>query len=208
MFGVKGWPDRALRNHIAFNDGTGTTPKDRKKELDAVLTNTEEGDWVPGKIGLSITLDGVDEFCRVTATTTTDFFSVALWVNLIVLPTATNDILSRQDGTGIGRSIIFSSTTGLIQSFLGGINTSTSFTATAGTFFHAGLTYNNGVLKMYIDGALRNTTNRTEENATGDYMLCTGKNVAVFTNAQIDDFRVFDRVLSDAEMLGLASLGV
>lgn len=209
MFGPKGWPDRALKHHITFNDGTGIIAKNRVREADAVLTSTIEGDWVTGKISSAMNFGGVNQFARITDTDTTDFFSIGLWVNASSIPVGSNDaIVAKQDGTGVGRSWILITQAASINVFIGGNAILTGFTVVPGTFFHVGVTYNNGDIRVFINGAFVNSAPRTEEDATGDYLVAAAKNFSTFADVIVDDLRIYDRVLSDAEMAALASLGI
>jgi hypothetical protein len=77
---------------------------------------------------------------------------------------------------------------------------------------HLGFSFNNGVLKLYVDGTERTTVKNTDLagasilNSTGTVTIggLVGGN---FANVSIDDARVYNAVLSDADFLLLAAGG-
>lgn len=84
-------------------------------------------------------------------------------------------------------------------------------TFTVGTWYHVAMTRDNSLVKIYINGTLINST------STAGYTITYSTNTVLgfigarvnsdqYFNGSIDDIKVYDRVLCDAEIVELSNL--
>jgi hypothetical protein len=131
--------------------------------------------------------------------------TISFWINSAQSATAYSSILQKSDFSTAGWVIQQSNaTTGLYLRIdtSGGTNqTYPAMTALDGTWHHIVFVLNNGSVAQYKDGTLANT---------GTYIPGTGFSIPTqslllnpgshFPNMLIDDFRIYNRALSSAEV--------
>lgn len=227
MFGIfKGFSEQGLIAHWPLDDGTGSTAKERKGRYDGTLFNMEEGDWVTGKIGGALEFDGVDEAVNSIAYSSLnallngiDTFTVAFWASATAFDTTsvafsmgvldslqvTNTITIRPyDSTAANGLRVHHNNATALYSALG--------TAPADGTFHHFAHVSNGATdhRGFVDGVLEGTStaSRTMTSSFGEITIASRNGNTGHYGGKIDDVRIYNRALSDAEIAGLASLGV
>ena len=78
------------------------------------------------------------------------------------------------------------------------------------TWYHVAGSYDGSAMRIFVNGVLESSTPITGNFNTDDRRLCIGSNVwgsdqpTIFTNASIDEVRIYNRALSDSEIMALA----
>lgn len=179
-------------------------------------TTTSSPPFAAGKLNNGIDLDGTADF--ITADSAwfdpdAGAFSIAAWVKAdTVGATGSERVIAHQlDGTGIGRTLLSSSssTPTKLNTFIGGTALQGSTTLTTGTWYHVCLTVSaGGSVNLYLDGSLNGgPATRTVESATGALLVGKHKNGTSFWDGIIDDFRVYSRELSASDVSDLYNAG-
>ncbi len=173
-----------------------------------------------GKIGQALSFDGVDDYVDTASNPigTTDAVTFGGWVKPVG---AGGPFFSRGSdcgGCGNGWSLYLDASSGgsaqasVVTTSAGAAQYTAGGTTTLadGTWYHVMGVWNPGVsIKVYVNGALEGTTNTATTNLrTSTVNLRFGRiNVTSWFSGMVDDFRVYNRVLSDAEIAKLYSAG-
>jgi hypothetical protein len=196
-----------LEAHWRFDENSGTTAGDSSGNgLTAALYNGVQ--FVPGKVGPAVHLDGIDDYAE-SPPTTLNFASeltVAFWVQLdSVSRSSKQNLITR--GTYIypfriemqGEKL----RTGLrtVDNGVSYLSSATSFEA--GRWYHIVLTYEPGNRALYIDGQSEGS------NApTGPLSISGGETVQMggvpggvdgWLDGRLDDVRIYSRAISSQE---------
>ena len=198
------------------------------------LTNMASDDWVSGQYGRALDFDGVDDLVEIENESRFDFertnrFSVCFWARLSTLtpvaqivasklrPTSPNEgyeIRFFNDAAGNSNAISF-----ILASNVGGGNFLTVIAAagalTVNSWFHVGVTYDGsssaGGVRIFLNGVELATTigsNSLSSSVLNDFQLRLGQRSAglnVFPlNGQLDDLRIYSRILLENEIRLLA----
>jgi hypothetical protein len=173
----------------------------------------------PGRIGQGLFFDGVDD--RVIADTSLipAIGSFSTWIK----PATTNTsgqadgvsyIFSMADFTDSSRFYIIQSGSGIQIRLGGSAQTSTLYTIEANAWYHLVLTWGSGNYTLYMNGlnvaqgSYTGLTLNCAVNTIGAYrdQGCGNTNLKDFFNGVIDDTRIYNRVISDAEVKRLYQL--
>jgi hypothetical protein len=190
-------------------------------------TNVTWTDDVRAAGGQTATFNGTSSAATTTSALvdTTSSFSVAGWVRLGVLPTATDMKFATQDGAdaagfelGVRRvgsplvpywSFLVKDTNSQASTTLVAVSPTAITTADVGRWTHVAGSFDAAEkkLKLYVDGALVASVDRTGTpwSATGKFAVGRGFAAAVatnFFNGSIADVQVFDRVLEPQDFTG------
>jgi Concanavalin A-like lectin/glucanases superfamily len=211
-----------------LDETSGTTAADSQGSNNGTLVNTPT--WVAGKINNALTFNGTTQYVNVPSSASlilSASWTVATWFKLTSLPGSNQffDLLTREDGTGNGNYalLIHDSAAGGGCGTTGGLadlqasyrnNAGTPGNAackadiiTTGTWYHAVGVYNSvaQTLSLYLNGVLVSSTAETLIPATTAGALTLGTSVVYSspTPGTIDDVRVWNRVLSAAEVSAL-----
>ncbi len=180
--------------------------------------------FAPGKADQAITLDGVDDYVLVSKPEALSFekdFTWSAWIKT----TGAGTIISRAPATGIwaqGGKALFVLTNGRLRldiGWVGNATTPASVLVNDDQWHHVAMTVKfgtaaNETVLIYIDGRLVSTVTNRDVNkypeaglavkigtASSDFPASPEKS---FFTGQIDDVRIYDRVISLAEVTGLA----
>ena len=227
VFGGISVPDTLtddLVGHWRFNDGPGhgTAADSSGNEYTGFLTNMDYVvPWVTGIRGTyAISLDGDDDAVIVDNETDLELetYTYAFWFNLDSGFTGGwRRILSKGTTAGCGarqpsfwmendgdRLLFQHSTAAGTCGNLWAIGN-----MELDTWTHIGLTSSgdNGEIRLFIDGQLNNSLDHNNDLITGTDDLYIGTPTAGGgAESMIDDVRVYDRVISDAEIEALAGI--
>ena len=189
---------------VSSYPGTGTLWTDiTNNNRNGLLVNGVTYDSSNGGL---MTFDGSNDYVSVTNFMgTLNTFTISHWVNLSFDQTG-RTIFSNFNPSGNGWVTgISDSTPNRLKFYLGGGNTlESSSNLVSNTWYYVVVTYNNGNPKIYINGALNNTTS-TSINFTGNYVYTNdigrlGNGGQTFAG-KIGSVQVYNRALSDAEVL-------
>jgi hypothetical protein len=196
----------ALVAHYAFDNNTEDSSGNGHHGT--VVGNPS---FVTGVTGMALALDGVDDYvdCGNNASfDITEEITLAAWIN-------TNDTGNDENNPYVGKGdrayAIKHSSANVIQFFIydgswltANTNVDDSFN---GIWHHVAGTYDGSELKLYVDGTLRATTIYvgTIDVRTNNLTIGTNSEVSGrFYDGAIDDARIYNRALSEAEILYLA----
>jgi hypothetical protein len=209
-------PASGLVGHWRFDASTGTLAADSAGSNDGTLVNMDSSDWVSGKIRNALDFDGSDDYVNAGNSSSvglTDNFTYAAWVKTEL----DSHVHSLYDKDSIGgdtsntAQIKIWSSNYLILHKNNGATTGTLNTIPQNTWTHIAVTYASGTSKFYINGDLDNTDNTVTGTFTATtydmYIGRRGNDTAENFNGQIDDVRIYNRVLSDGEIAELYNGG-
>ena len=126
-----------------------------------------------------------------------DNFTVGMWAKSDSF-TGANQLMLSQNGT-LGRSLMFRhGVSNSFRTFLGGSSTDISgvFAGQNGVWHHWAITYDGTKVRLYQNGVLGGSANRTGESTTGKLLIGSSKSATQFWNGMIDDIRVSMQVTS------------
>lgn len=185
-------------------DNQGLTP----------VTVTNNGAIVDnnGKIGKCYSFDGSDDYIRYTGVDISGWtqLSVSCWV---YFTSTLKNVFGFSDPNSYWQFIIYNNTLEIRDNGTGQSGTRKSYslgTNTADTWIHFCFTYNSGVVNIYRNGELLSTNNTGGTCFNSNVNICTiGSDWASGTSSycfpgKINDFRVYDHVLSVQEVKKLA----
>ena len=214
-------------NHWLMNETTATTTiSDAEGSDDGTSANNASTMTVTGKIGTALEFNGTDDVIVVTDSTTLDFstaLSVFAWIKPSSLGNA-DGIVTKYLSVGDKREWAFtpigvSGSSGKLVVTLGvsgGSATTTKQTTddlvvANGTWSHVGFTYNAGVVKIYVDGVVVDSTKigthiTSINNEAVDLEIGRFNNGTYFDGI-IDDVRIYDKVLTTSVIGALYNSG-
>lgn len=224
-----------LVGHWSFDEGRGTQVGDRSgnKNHGTFFDTDTEAVWVSGKYGTAVSLDGLNDRIHIPSTAPLKYtggnMTISVWVKPNINEVTTGDIISKPwNGNGRYNYRLSYQTNQRIQFHLQGATTyslsSTQTVPRGGAYRHIVATVSeNGVMKIYVDGIEDATANHTIESWTPSpadsnvplsigtlypYVPSgwAGSNSHAFMG-EIDDARIYDRVLSATEVRSLYSQG-
>jgi hypothetical protein len=193
-------------NNTSSYAGTGTTWYDLSGNgRHASLISSPSYEGFGG--GKYLSFDGSTNFATIPYTITDNLITVGFWYySKVFSSNASLDALISNYTSGIsGFDVrLNSSTTINLAISFSGSETGVSFgTIANNTWYYVVFTYDGATIKTYLDGVLKNSTNRvgTRDNGT---QICIGTS-AYDTNRRatcgIPQVMIYNRALSDAEML-------
>jgi len=192
-----------------LDDGAGTTARDSSNYGNhGTLMNGPQ--WVAGTINGALQFDGTDDYvdCGNGASlNVTDEITIAVWVK-------TNDAGNGEHNPYVAKGdqsyAMKHHPSNSIEYFIydGGwfvarYAVDNSFN---GVWHHLTGTYDGTDLKLYIDGTLETTTPHIGSIASSTYNVNLARNTQVtsrFYNGALDDVRIYNRALSDAQVQDL-----
>jgi M6 family metalloprotease-like protein len=210
--------------HWPLDESAGLTARDSYGNHNGTLTNMSEFNWISGALDNALVFDGVNDYIRVAdckgigggASRT-----CSAWVringassNMVILHWGANEA-GRQWLMGI-----FSD--GGFGIYAGGPLIKTTAAVDDGKWHHlAAVLYDDGSatldkVKLYIDGALQPVTFTSAQVidtavqadlSIGAYSP-SGSSMGSFYKGALDDIRIYDRALTDAEILESAAAGL
>ena len=193
----------SLLSSWEFNENTGTTAADKQGVSNGSITDAS---WATGINGSCLTFNGTSSnvnIPHVAALNPTDAITMMAWVKTRENKSAKIFQKGDWDGPGIG-----------IDKWLGwqvGIrmedNTTNSLLWGGGLpilndWYHLALTYDGAILKMYVNGQLKNSKAVTGKLKVNTRNISIGSDNASqkFFNGFIDDVKIYGTALSQTEI--------
>jgi len=208
------WSLDETTGDIASNEITGSETGN--------MTNTENEDWVSGKINNGIDFDGVDEFMNITSISKlpsgNQNFSFSVWVNSDTWDIDNMYILKWGDETpstdGEAMKFFYSNSgNGKVSlNFVGAYILDSPTVDLSGSWHHLAVVYSQGRnISLYVDGVINGSA-----IIGGDLIIPAGKSVYVGRyitasklpfDGQIDELGIWNRTLSSDEIVKLYNQG-
>lgn len=213
--------DAALAVWLKLDDAFGTVAKDSSANgTNGTLVGMESQDWISGKFGGALSFDNTDERVTVPNVIGADF-SVSFWMK-------TSAIFPLTDAPAQGASIFNADMPGNARDFIiagtrnaAGLNRISFQTGNPNTVLQGTTPVNtgqwihvvvtraqaSGEMKIYVNGTLQGTatgsTSILDQNPVISIGATPGSAVASY-EGDLDDIRLFSRVLAAGEIPGLA----
>jgi prepilin-type N-terminal cleavage/methylation domain-containing protein len=211
-----GLRDKGMVGYWSFDEGSGTTAYDRSgNNNNGTLINGPT--WTQGKVSSALSFDGTSNYVLVTNPSNNalnpSYITISAWFKTSFTSTNWRKIIGKGPDSSEVYSIYISPSNypypnychverqiGSQASF-----NSTGPTVTDGNWHNCVYTFDGSVEKIYVDGVLRNTQN-TSGTLTGN-----NENVSIgaekssttsmyYFDGLIDEVRIYNRALSDAEI--------
>jgi hypothetical protein len=219
-----GWrppPPPKMVAYWKFDEGQGTTANDSAGNNKGTIHGAE---WTAGRFNNALSFDGVDDYVEVPDDPSLRFmrsssFTISAWV-MPVLETENGYIICKMRGGGrrsvfgylaTWNSKISGFSFGAESSWKGYVLVQTGRnSAPVGSWYHVVGVYDDKDVKIYLNGELRGrrTFDLETGSTTPDKNLVIGamsyeSTIKAFFGGRIDEIRIYDGALSDAEIWAL-----
>ena len=196
------WKLDETSGSIAFD----TTPNAH----DAALNNFpgDDSQWVAGQVDGALSFDGINDYVSTphVIDPSAGPFTACAWVQSSV---PNRKILSQTNGSGTGRTWLYTDASGNLASFLGGVSMASYFHTTDGQWHHVALVWDGTRRYLYGDGNnLIPDAYFPPEACDGVLHIGATKNGTGTWNGLMDDVRIYDRALSPQEIADLHNAGL
>lgn len=180
----------------------------------ARLTATCSGKTCPksdasGRAGNALAFDGVDDYLTMphVLNPAETSFTAAAWFKAMTLPTNENKrILQQKDGTGVGRSWLYLTSSGQLATYLGGSQLASQQTVNAGEWHHAAVSYDGNLLTLYLNGEQATApVARNMESSDGQMLIGAHKALDRLFDGSIDEVVIYGEALSASEIYNIAN---
>lgn len=171
--------------------------------------------YTAGHTGMGLTFDGVDDRIDIANAPDLDTrarFTIAVWVNVPGAPLDFSCLVNKIFGSTNGDSYQLCVTPDAAMYFglNGGLVQSATLTIDPTNWHHVAASWDGAAMALYIDGGLSGTTPLISDAFdAGELVLGidvdNGTTIAPFTGT-LDDVRIYERVLSPAEIAALAGM--
>lgn len=193
--------------YYSFEDSTGTITTDFSgKGGYGTLTNMENSDWVDGKVGGALSLDGSNEYVAVPAVSglpAGSQFSISVWV----YPTAAKSypmIVSNTTGTDIELRLFQETLRPELIISAGGDDARSPDPITLNQWHHLVATYDGSwVSKIFVNGVLKDTGAKAAVAFVDFQIGARGGGTAYPFQGLVDEVRIYNRALSTTEVADL-----
>lgn len=197
----------------SFDEGAGTIVNDSSGQGNAGTLNNGVA-WVPGKNGRAASFDGVNDYIAIPNSASTNISGNALTLSMWINPQP----LASGDSVVIGKFWNTTMTSPYYQYGLelGGGNRTDFFVGTSsgqrganggttlpfGQWTHLAITFDGAQVRTYVNGTLVNTQALSATiTARGNAMnIGADASLAQFFHGMIDDLRIYNRVLTPAQI--------
>ncbi|HWM63912.1 MAG TPA: LamG domain-containing protein [Solirubrobacterales bacterium] len=199
-------PQAAPVAAYSFDQGQGEFVGDLAGEHHGALKNT---DWVRGKFGSAIYLDGSNDYVEVADATDLDLteeFTLETWVRPDVVD-SWEPVIWKGTETFYSYSLgAAGETPGVPEGFLADeasswVDVEGEEVLPANTWSHLALSFDGAHLRLYVNGELidKEVAPKNTENSNGP-LLIGATDEESFFNGRIDEVRIYDRALDAGEI--------
>jgi prepilin-type N-terminal cleavage/methylation domain-containing protein len=196
---------RGLVGYWSFDEGSGVSASDISENGHGATLHNGAA-WVEGKIGSAVSFDGSNDWVELAG----DFgisgsMTISLWFNT---PSKTTNRYFLDDRNPGSWWFIKNYTGGACGEIAGNICFEGRVMAAdsdwnVDEWTHLVVSENSSGAKMYINGALVDTGSGDNTSITTNLRIGTRYTNSGYFNGVIDEVRLYDRVLSDSEILRL-----
>ncbi|MEM7124821.1 MAG: LamG-like jellyroll fold domain-containing protein [Chloroflexota bacterium] len=202
-----------MQLHLPFDEAAGVTTFEDRSDNGYTTTCDAGTDTCPvagngGEYNAAATFDGTNDYLTVPQVLdpAATHFTAAAWFQPGAVGPGQLILLAQQTGTGTGRTWLGINPQGRLFTFLGGSGLSSSTPVTVNEWHHAAVSYDGQTIRVYLDGQLVNSQDRTMEASDGGIVIGVHKNLSgSFFAGKIDELIIIDRALSEAE-IGLLAI--
>jgi hypothetical protein len=207
-----------LMAHIPFDENSGNVASDVSgNNRHATLVNFDTNNsWIQGKIGGAIDLDGTNDYVTIPLAYP-DKFTIAFWLRSTSNHNAHLGRYTAQCAilAGAHSSLSWGLDGGKIKYFFirsgnHGASKASNNVVNHGNWVHLALAMNSNSHSLFIDGNLDfNHVGSTDISLASSSSINLGRLFGSnnYLPASFDDFRMYDRVLLDSEILAIKNLG-
>lgn len=203
-------PSPIIHWKLDENTGTSTSSDSSGNGYNATLNSIVDGNWVPGKLGSALDLDGSSDFISLADNPilTQKTMTWEMWFNLDLTASAkgtNHTLLEHENGPDPYRAydiFIDSSSNNIVANIYKGVGDGRylqgSSSIAASTWYHVALTQDGSTARLYVNGNLEasgslNTSSTSILNGDGILTIGDGDNGYGFkTNGKIDDIRFYN----------------
>lgn len=200
--------------HWKLDDGSGDDAVDSVGGHDGKL---QGGDWVTGQVGGGLELDGINDRVEVPGEdelVPTNQMTLMAWVRAASFGGGYQTVLD-QDAGGTGSTFWFGTWQNELDfGFWADSEFREVFTSglalTVGTWYHVAASFDNATdeVKLYVDGTLVHTGAMAFDPSPEKADITIGRSIdGDYWNGRLDDVRIYDVVLSEAEISQIAADG-
>ena len=201
--------------HWKFDEGTGLLANDASGN-GHIGTLKNGATWSTlGKIGGALSLDGINDF--VTVPHKADLalkgpLTIAMWIKPTTISNGADDFLSKTDANVMHFSVGVGSSSKNVQmtyaDTFGGTRTlrSQPKVLAPGTWTHIAFRYDMQSMKLFVNGKLQDRAVISDDLKTNLKELFIGRYSTKYFHGLIDDLRIYNRELTDAELADLADI--
>ncbi len=178
------------------------------------LMNMDDSDWVPGKMGNALDFDGINDYVAVGSVFTGmagKDLTVSAWMKAPALNSAMQFLISINTSSGGNRLLCGTLPNTATLSLGDTVWHDTTATVIDNTWHHIAyvLEDSSDTITIYVDGSNVLSFTSTVSLAATDILSFgqeydAGMVISDFYSGQLDDIRIYDRPLSDAEIAVLA----
>ena len=204
--------DRGLVGYWTFDEGSGITAYDRSgKGNNGTWNGTIGSQWVVGKVGTYAgNFNGSDNYINCgegssSLISGSDAHSYAMWINIPTTLNTYSYIISLGDSS-VGKQSGFGVLSTLfpyLSAYSSPILLFSNFSIPSNTWIHMVFVYNNGVGSVFYNGLFYNSGSINLNTSVGKCRIGSHLSNASFGTGLYDDIRVYNRVLSAAEILSI-----
>jgi hypothetical protein len=211
-------PTNGLVGYWSFSEGSGSTAGDASgNSNNGTLTNGPT--WVTGKVGSgALSFDGVDDSVSLGAPsvlTPSAALTISAWVKSTNPTGAANEVIVDKQNASLNRYLLrITGTTGKMRFAVGAsseIQVNANTTLAANTWYHVAGVWNGADITVYVNGVSDATPVAVTGTITdGGEGIVIGRPTvtnANYFNGSIDEVRIYNRALTQAEIKRLYNMG-
>ncbi|MBP9758377.1 prepilin-type N-terminal cleavage/methylation domain-containing protein [Candidatus Dojkabacteria bacterium] len=193
--GLVGWweMDESVANACAggVNDSCDASGNGSDGAWNGNVTTSE------GKFGNGTVYDGINGYLTTPVPAVTNF-TISLWIKVL-----SNQVGERQIFSGPAGDVGISLYTDKKFLFWDGSFFTSTTVANVGTWYHITITSDGITKRLYVNGIMENSGSYTRSWNAGTARWARDAIATRYLNAIFDEIRVYNRTLSDAEVLAL-----
>ncbi|MFP6900720.1 MAG: LamG-like jellyroll fold domain-containing protein, partial [Opitutales bacterium] len=176
-----------------------------RSPLDASISGESSPTWEPGKFGNALRFDGVDDVAThvLPSSVTLAAYTLSLWVNPDGANQANNVSFFNSGSTGKDFQIGFD---GSGQYKLAGDSGSGIFGPAVENWTHLAVVSDGTTRRLYLNGSFAASV-ANADNVFQHYRFGVNRGGSLFFKGLLDEVRLFDVALSDAQILALLGNG-
>jgi len=211
--------DTGLIGHWKFDEGSGSLASDESGS-GRNGTLTSGATWTTGRIGGAVSFDGTNDYVDLPSFDISgNELTIATWVNFNSFPNNIDQrFISKANGSQAASHYWMlghtkqGSQQRLRTRIRAGGSTATlvasSGTLATNTWYHVATTYDGATIKLYLNGVLVGSTNKTGAlNTSSAVGVDIGRNPDSYgyLSGKLDDMRVYNRALTASEITTLSA---
>jgi hypothetical protein len=189
----------------SFDEGEGEVAEDSAGEHDGALEHTE---WVKGKYGSAVYLDGNNDFVSIADAPDLDLseeFTLEAWVRPDSAQTDAPVIEKRTSNFYSYKLLAGGETAGVPEGFVADAPFSWEEVAdedplTNKAWSHLAMTYDGAAIRLYVNGKLVDTNSAPGAQGSEGNLIIGGEETEDFFKGRIDEVRIYDRALDGGEV--------